>query len=111
MSNVAATTDQTFKDDVLKSDLPVIVDFWAAWCGPCRMLAPTIDQISSELSGKIKVFKMDVDSNQATPASFGIQGIPTVIFFSGGKMVSQVVGLRSKPDMLQEIERVFGVRA
>ena len=111
MSSVAAVTDQTFKRDVLESDLPVIVDFWAAWCAPCRMLAPTMDQISAELSGKINVFKMDVDANPSTPGSFGIQGIPTVIFFSGGQAVGQVVGVRSKEDMLREIERRFGVRA
>ena len=105
MSQAAATTDGTFAKDVLQSDLPVLVDFWADWCAPCKRLGPTIDEISGDLQGKIRVFKLDVDSNQ-----YGIQGIPTLILFSGGQPQCQVVGLRSKADLLSEIERAVGVK-
>jgi thioredoxin 1 len=110
MSKAAATDTARFDSDVLKSDLPVLVDFWADWCGPCRMLAPTIDQIAQELEGKIRIFKVDVDTNQELANRFGIQGIPTLILFSGGTPQAQVVGVRSKADLLVEIERSVGVK-
>jgi thioredoxin 1 len=110
MSNAAATTDGTFARDVLQSELPVLVDFWAEWCAPCKRLAPTLDEISQELTGKLRVYKLDVDSNPLTANQFGIQGIPTLILFAGGQPQGQMVGLRPKSDLLREIERLLGVK-
>lgn len=85
-------SDNTFDADVLKSETPVLVDFWATWCAPCKMLAPTIDAIADEFAGQLKVGKVNVDENPATPGTYGVRGIPTVILFKGGKVVDQIVG-------------------
>ena len=93
VSNVyIEVTDQTWQDQVLKSDKPVVVDFWAPWCGPCRMMAPTFEELAGEYQGKMVFAKMNTDQNQMTPARLGIQGIPTMIFFQGGREVDRVVG-------------------
>lgn len=110
MAQAPATTDHTFAKDVLSSDLPVVVDFWADWCGPCRVLAPTLDAVAQELAGKLRIFKLDVDANPATTQRFSIQSIPTLIFFSGGEPRGQVIGLQSREALLREIERAVGVR-
>ncbi len=89
---VLTFTDSNFDADVLKSDTPVLVDFWATWCAPCKMLAPTIDAIADEFDGKLKVGKVNVDDNPGTPGTYGVRGIPTVILFKGGKVVDQIVG-------------------
>lgn len=91
-SNTFATTDAAFDTDVLKSDTPVLVDFWAEWCGPCRALAPKLDQIATEFAGKLKVYKVDIDSNQDTPATYGVRGVPTLILFKNGQQVDTIVG-------------------
>ena len=91
-----AVKDETFEEEVLKSDIPVLVDFWAEWCGPCRMLGPIIDQISSEYAGKIKVMKMNVDENPKIPSGFGIRGIPTMMLFKNGELVDTKVGVLQK---------------
>jgi thioredoxin 1 len=98
-------TDDTFETDVLKSDIPVLVDFWAEWCGPCRMMAPTVDQVASEYTGKVKVGKLDVDANQQTAYRFGIRGIPTLLLFKGGQVVEQKVGAISKPEFQKMLEK------
>ena len=103
MAQAPATTDQTFQSDVLGSDLPVLVDFWADWCGPCRALAPTLDAIARELTGKLRIYKLDVDSNPQVTSHFGIQSIPTLIFFDRGEPRGQIVGLQSKDSLLREI--------
>ena len=90
--NVLAATDATFEDEVLKADKPVLVDFWAAWCAPCRMVAPIIDEIADTYGSKIKVFKVDVDGNPATPSKYGIRSIPTIMLFKDGIVVDQVIG-------------------
>ena len=103
MSNAAEVTDLTFDAEVLKSSTPVLVDFWAEWCGPCRMISPTIDQIAAEYSGKLKVVKMNVDDNPSVPGRYGVQGIPTLIVFKGGEVVEKVVGVMPKPALLARI--------
>jgi thioredoxin 1 len=111
MSNAPATTDATFANDVLQNSLPVLVDFWAEWCMPCRALAPMIDQVADELSGKLRVYKVDVDANPATAQSFSIMSIPTLILFQGGEPKGQIIGRpRSKEALLEEIERAVGVK-
>ena len=91
----AAVTDASFEDDVLKSDLPVIVDFWAEWCGPCKMIAPVLDAAEPKLEGKVKIAKMNIDENPETPGKFGIRGIPTLIMFKNGEAASTKVGVLS----------------
>ena len=92
MSTVVETTDDNFHKEVLDSDIPVLVDFWAPWCGPCRMLIPTLQRISEENAGKIKIVKINIDENQEMAAKFGIRSIPTMIIFNKGELKNQIVG-------------------
>ncbi|MCP8938820.1 thioredoxin [Alsobacter sp. SYSU M60028] len=95
----AKVTDATFKSDVLDSAEPVVVDFWAEWCGPCRMIAPALEEISKELAGKVKIVKLNVDENPNVSAQFGIRSIPTLLMFKGGKIASQKVGAAPKGEL------------
>jgi thioredoxin 1 len=98
-------TDADFDKDVLQADVPVLVDFWAEWCGPCRMMGPTVDQVASEYAGKVKVGKLDVDANQQTAFRYGIRGIPTILLFKGGQIVEQKVGAIQKAEFQKMLEK------
>lgn len=104
---VVEVNDASFEQEVLQSDQPVLVDFWAAWCGPCKALAPIVDEVASEYNGKLKVMKMDVDRNQATPMRYGIRGIPALLLFKGGKVADQIVGYVPKDTIARSISRVI----
>ena len=95
----AAVTDASFDADVLKAAEPVVVDFWAEWCGPCRMIAPTLEDISKEMAGKVKIVKLNVDENPGIAAQYGIRSIPTLMIFKGGALAAQKVGAASKNDL------------
>ena len=101
MADVPAFTDASFDQDVLKSNLPVVVDFWADWCAPCRAIAPTIEALSKELGGKILIGKMDIMANPQTPMKYGVTAIPTILLFKGGKVVDQRVGALPKPELVK----------
>jgi thioredoxin 1 len=103
MAKPFAVTDETFQAEVLGADLPVLVDFWADWCGPCRMIAPSVSQIAEEYDGSIKVAKVDVDDNPAIPGRYGIVGIPTVMLFKNGEVVERIVGALPKDRILAQI--------
>jgi thioredoxin 1 len=96
-------TDQNFQEEVLKSDLPVLVDFFAEWCGPCKMMGPVVDDLAKELEGKVKVGKLNVDENSETASKYGVMSIPTLIYFKGGEVSSTMLGFRSKEEVLKEI--------
>ena len=105
MSSAAAVTDASFDQDVLKSDLPVLIDFWAPWCGPCRMVAPIVDEIATEFEGKIKVFKLNPDENPNVASQYGIRSIPTLMIFKGGQKVDTVVGAVPKTTLSSTISK------
>ena len=104
MSEPITLTDGNFSAEVLDSDVPVLVDFWATWCGPCRMIAPIVRELSSEYEGKAKVCKLDVDSAQKTAAEFGIRSIPTLLIFKGGKVANQLIGAVPKQQITEKLE-------
>lgn len=97
-------TDANFKKEVLEFDLPVLVDFWAGWCGPCRVIAPILEELAKEYVGKVKIGKLNVDENPQIPTQYGIMSIPTLIFFKNGKVMEQVVGALSKSELKKKIE-------
>ncbi len=97
--NIQQITDANFETEVLKASVPVLVDFWAPWCGPCRMIAPHVEALAHELQGKLKVAKMNVDDNTATPGRYRVQGIPTLLLFKNGQVAEQIVGYVSKDSL------------
>ena len=103
--NMMDFTDQNFDSEVLSADKPTLVDFWAEWCAPCKMIAPTVKALADEYSGQLRVGKLNIDENPSTPTKFGIRGIPTLIIFKGGEVVAQVVSVRSKADLKAAIDK------
>lgn len=106
-ANTTAITDTAFKSEVLDSDKPVLVDFWAAWCQPCKMLAPTMDQLATDYAGKAKVGKVNIDENPETAAAYGIRSIPSVLVFHKGKVAEQLVGLLPKERYREVLDRIL----
>ncbi len=100
-------TDQNFETDVIDSDTPTLVDFWAEWCAPCKMIAPTVEALAQEYAGKVRIGKLNIDENPSVPTKFGIRGIPTLMLFKGGEVVEQVVGVKSKADLKAAIDRAL----
>ena len=99
MSDISHVTDDSFETDVLKSDVPVLVDYWAEWCGPCKVIAPILEEIAGEYAGKLKICKLDIDANESTPPKYGIRGIPTLMLFKNGAVEATKVGALSKSQL------------
>src|SRR5437588_9216022 len=108
---VIEATDANFDESVLKSDVPVLVDFWAAWCGPCKMIAPLIDELAASYTGKVKVMKMDVDKNVATPVRYSVRGIPTLLLFKDGQVKEQIVGACAKEKIENAMKKYISTAA
>lgn len=104
--NVKTATDQNFESEIINSKLPALVDFWAGWCGPCKALAPTIDELAQDNEGKLNVYKLNVDENPEIAAKFGVRGIPTVLLFKNGEVADQKVGVVPKADLQSLIDKV-----
>lgn len=104
--NISAVSDATFDSEVLQSPLPVLIDFWAPWCGPCRAIAPIVDELAGEYAGKLKIVKMNVDENPRTPAQYGVRGIPNLILFKNGTVQQQIVGAVPKAHLVKAITTV-----
>jgi thioredoxin 1 len=106
-SGVFEVNDATFDQDVLQSAQPVLVDFWAVWCGPCKAIAPIVDGVAATFAGKLKVAKVNVDENGATPSRYGIRGIPALLFFKGGKVVDQIVGYKPQEEIEEKVKQLL----
>lgn len=105
---IVTLTQDNFESEALKSATPVLVDFWAEWCGPCKMVAPVLDELAKEYEGKIKIAKVDVDQNQQVAGNFNIRSIPTLLFFKNGQVVKQLIGAHPKTKLVTEIQEVLG---
>ena len=106
MADVQAVSDDTFQREVLQAGTPVLIDFWAPWCGPCRAIGPIVEELAGEYNGRLKVVKMNVDDNPRTPAQFGVRGIPNLIIFKGGEVKEQIVGAVPKAHLVKAIDKV-----
>lgn len=110
-AGVLEVSDATFDQEVLKSEQPVLVDFWAVWCGPCKAIAPAVDALAAKYAGQLKVAKVNVDQNGATPSRYGIRGIPALLFFKGGKVADQIVGYVPQDVIEEKVQKVIGAPA
>jgi thioredoxin 1 len=106
MADIQQVSDSSFDGDVLKADVPVLIDFWAPWCGPCRAIAPIVEELAGEYDGKLKIVKMNVDDNPQTPAQYGVRGIPNLILFKDGEVKQQIVGAVPKAHLVKAIDDV-----
>jgi thioredoxin 1 len=107
MSEIAEVTDQSFEEEIINSELPAMVDFWAEWCGPCKTVGPTVEELSKEYKGKINIVKMNVDENRKTTTRFGIRNIPTLILFKGGEVVQTIIGAQPKSHIEEELKKLL----
>jgi thioredoxin 1 len=107
-SDIVTLQDSTFETEVLKSDVPVLVDFWAVWCGPCKAIAPTVEELAKQYRGKVKIAKMDVDEHQQVPQQYGIRSIPTLLVFKGGRVVDTIVGAVPKSKLEESLKKAIG---
>jgi len=107
MSNVLQVTDGTFDEEIMNADIPAMVDFWAEWCGPCKMVGPVVEELARDYKDKIKIASMDVDGNRETPARFGIRNIPTLILFKGGEVAQTIVGAHPKSHIDEELKKLL----
>jgi thioredoxin 1 len=106
VADVQEVSDAAFDNEVIKSDVPVLIDFWAPWCGPCKAIAPVVDELAKEYAGRLKVLKMNVDDNPQTPSKFGVRSIPNLLLFKGGQVQEQIVGAVPKARLTKSIEQV-----
>ena len=104
--NIVTVTDAKFEEEVLKSAIPVLVDFWAEWCGPCKMIGPILDELASEYDGRVNVAKVNIDEHQKVASEYGVRAIPTLLLLKGGQVAEQIVGLRSKRDLKASLDKV-----
>lgn len=107
MGDILEVSDDNFESEIINSETPSMVDFWAEWCGPCKKVGPVVEELAAEYQGKIKIAKMDVDSNRQTPAKFGIRNIPTLILFKGGEVVNTIVGAQPKTSIEEELKKLL----
>ena len=107
MGNVSEVSDVTFDQEVLKASVPVLIDFWAPWCGPCKAIAPVVEELAGEYTGRVKIVKMNVDDNPQTPSKYGVRGIPNLILFKGGSVTEQIVGAVPKAHLVRAIDRAL----
>jgi thioredoxin 1 len=105
--NIVHVTDSNFEQEVLKSSTPVLIDFWAPWCGPCKAIAPIVDELAAQYAGRLKVVKMNVDDNQSTPARYGVRGIPNLIIFKGGQVKEQIVGAVPRNHLVRAVDHAL----
>ncbi len=107
MADLLQVTDTNFDEEIVKADIPAMVDFWAEWCGPCKMVGPTVEALAREYEGKIKIAKMNVDENRETPAKFGIRNIPTLILFKDGEVAQTIIGAQTKSHLEEELKKLL----
>lgn len=107
MADLLQVTDGNFDEEIVKADIPAMVDFWAEWCGPCKMVGPTVEALAKEYEGKIKIAQMNVDENRETPAKFGIRNIPTLILFKNGEVAQTIIGAQTKSHLEEELKKLL----